>query len=330
MSDNKTPSGPTKSGRPLVVTAVVAALVAGGVGYALGRRGTGGPLDGRPSGGAVVARFDGERITVAEIERLIAAQPEAERARLADPGERTRFVEAWARALLFARLSERKGFHRDPEFVGRYARELAGFYVERVWEAPTRERKVPDEELKGWFDAHQAELQRPERVRLALVTFDAPDPAAKAKKLGAARATLAEAKQRPLDPYAFGTLARLRSEDVRTRALNGELPPMSREELAAAFGPELASAVWELKEPGAILPRVVETARALHVVKLVAREPEDRVAFEAVKELLRQRVLAERLARGRKELAESAAKDAGLRIDEGAVAGMAAAGGTRR
>ncbi|HSN15997.1 MAG TPA: peptidylprolyl isomerase [Anaeromyxobacteraceae bacterium] len=177
-------------------------------------------------------------------------------------------------------------------------------------------------ELRAWFGEHEKELQRPERVRLAIITFDAADAAARAKKLGAAQAALGAAQQRPMDQQAFGNLARLRSEDPRTRALNGELPPMSREELASAYGPELVSAAFELTEAGAILPRVVEAAGALHVVKLIAREREQRPSFDDVKELLRQRLASERRSKGRKEVVDAAVSDAGMRVDEKAIAGM--------
>lgn len=236
-------------------------------------------------------------MTAGEIDALAGPKDGPLRARLADLAARKEFVEGWTRTLLLARRAEAKGFHRTHEFVRSYAQELSTAFVEK-------------------------ELQRPERVRLAIITFDAADAAARAKKLGAAQAALGAAQQRPMDQQAFGNLARLRSEDPRTRALNGELPPMSREELASAHGPELVSAAFELTEAGAILPRVVEAAGALHVVKLIAREREQRPSFDDVKELLRQRLASERRSKGRKEVVDAAVSDAGMRVDEKAIAGM--------
>ncbi|MGB8930755.1 MAG: peptidylprolyl isomerase [Anaeromyxobacteraceae bacterium] len=309
--------------RALVVTAVVAAVVSGGVGFALGRAGGGGsPLDGRPSGGAVLARFDGEKVTAGELDALAGPKDAPLRAQLADPAARKEFVEGWTRTLLLARRAEAKGFHRTHEFVRSYAQELSTAFVEKELEESSAGRPPSDDELRGWFNEHETELQRPERVRLAIITFDAPDAAARAKKQGVAQAALDAARQRPLDQQAFGKLARLRSEDPRTQALNGELPPMSREELASAYGPELAAAAFELSEAGAILPRVVETPSALHVVKLIVREREQRPAFDEVKEVLRQRLTSERRSRGRKDVVEAAVRAAGMKVDEKAIAGM--------
>ena len=322
MSDRETLAGPTKSKRPLV-TAVIAAAIAGVAGYFIGHAGEGGsPLDGRTSHGTVLARFDGEKVTAGEIEALAGPKDGPLRARLADPAARKEFVEGWTRTLLLARRAESKGFHRSQEFAQRYAQELSTAFVEKELEASAAGRKPTDDELRAWFTEHEKELQRPEQVRLAIITFDAPDAAARSKKLGAAQAALGAAQQRPIDQQAFGNLARLRSEDPRSRALNGELPPMDREELASAYGPELAAAAFELTDAGAILPRVVESAGALHVVKLVAREREQRPSFDDVKELLRQRLTSERRSKGRKEVVDSAVTDAGMKVDEKAIAGM--------
>lgn len=309
--------------RPLVVMAVIVAAVAGVAGYAIGRSsGVGSPLDGRASSGAVVARFDGEKVTAGEIEALAGPKDGPLRAQLKDPAARKEFVEGWTRTLLLARRAEAKGFHRTQEFARSYARELSTAFVERELEASAAGRPLSDDEVRGWFTEHEKELQRPERVRLAIISFDAPDVAARAKKQGAAQAALDAARQRPLDQQAFGDLARLRSEDPRSRALNGALPPLSREELAAAYGPELAAAAFELTEAGAILPRVVETAGALYVVKLIVREREQRPAFDEMKELLRQRLTSERRSRGRKDVVDAAVRDADMKVDEKAIAGM--------
>jgi hypothetical protein len=322
VSDNANPEGSTNKRRPLVVTAVVTAAIAGIAGYMIGRAGGGGsPLDGRPSGGAVLARFDGEEVTAAEIEALAGPKDGPLRAQLADPAARKEFVEGWTRTLLLARRAEAKGFHRTQDFARSYAQELSTAFVEKELEESAAGRPVTDDEARAWFAEHEKELQRPERVRLALISFDAPDAAAKTKKLASAQAALAAARQRPLDQQAFGNLARLRSEDPRTRALDGMLPPMSRLELTSAYGPELAAAAFELTEAEALLPRVVETAGALHVVKLIVREREQRPAFGDVKELLRQRLTSERRARGLREVVDAAVRDAAMNVDEKAIAG---------
>jgi parvulin-like peptidyl-prolyl isomerase len=310
----------------LGIGAVLAIALAGAGGYALGRRAVPAtPLAGA-SGGEVVARFDGHALTLRDLEAQIDSQPAAIRERLAVADERKEFVDELVRTLVLANRAEAKGYHRDAAFVRRYAQELANLLVEKDVEAPERARPPTDDEVRAYFAEHEKDLNRPERVRLAVIGFDAPDAAAKAKKRGAAQAALTSALASASDHYAFGNLARLRSEDPRTRGTNGEIPPMSREDLSAAFGPELAAAAFELTQAGAVLPRVVEGERALHLVKLVAREPAAHPTLEDVKDLLRQRLAAERRQQRFKQFMEETMRSAGVSIDERAIAGMRVGG----
>ncbi len=310
--------------------ALVAAAVAGIGGYLVGRRAVAGSPLTANSGGDVIARFDGHTLTLRDVERQIDAQPAPIRERLAGADERKEFVAAHVKALVLAHRAEAKRYHQDPEFVRRYAQELATLLLEKDFEAPERAKPPTDDELRAYFAEHEKDLHRPERLRMALVTFDAPDAATREKKRAAARAALASAQASASNPYAFGNLARLRSEDPRTRGTNGELPPMAREELAAAFGPELAEAAFELTQAGTILPRLVESERALHVVKLVAREGAERPTFDQVKDLLRQRLVAERRQQRFKQFMDETMRSAGVTIDDHAVAGMRVAGGAGR
>jgi parvulin-like peptidyl-prolyl isomerase len=306
----------------LAAAVAVAALSAVG-GYLVGRRSLPpSPLAAEVQQGEVFARFDGHALTVRDLERQIDAQPAPIRERLASADERREFATAYVKALVLAHRAEARRYHQEPDFVRRYAQELAAVLLEKDFEAPERAKAPTDDELRAYFAEHEKDLQRPERVRLAVVTFVTPDAASRESKRGAAQSALAAARASASDPYAFGKLARLRSEDPRTRGTNGELPPMSREELVASFGPELAAAAFELTQAGTILPRVVEGERALHVVRLVAREAEERPTLDQVKDLLRQRLVAERRKQRLKQFLDETMRSAGVTIDDHAIAGM--------
>jgi hypothetical protein len=110
VSKNDSPPPSGAGSRRLMVTAVVVAGVAGGVGFALGRAGGGGsPIDVRPSSGAVVARFDHEAVTAGEFDALAGPTDSPLRAQLKDPAARKEFVEGWTRTLLLARRAEAEG-----------------------------------------------------------------------------------------------------------------------------------------------------------------------------------------------------------------------------
>ncbi|WP_242393025.1 peptidylprolyl isomerase [Anaeromyxobacter oryzisoli] len=295
--------------------ALVIVLAAGG-GYWAGR-GSRAPsvLDGSGEG-AIVVSFGGEALRTSEVEARVRAMPEMARARLATPEARKRFVEDLARERILARRAEEKGYQRDPEFARRYAQELGSFYLEKELDEPERRKAPEDGELRKYFEEHQAELSRPERIRIALVEFKVPDPAARQKKLALARQTLSEARAGSKDYYAFGRLARARSEDERTRASSGEVGYASREDLEGGYGPELAKAAFDLKIPGELGGAVVESASALYLVKLVGREAAYEPRFEIVRDALAARLANERREADRKRFLDDLWKQANVRIDE--------------
>ncbi len=176
--------------------------------------------------------------------------------------------------------------------------------------------------MRKYFEEHRAELSRPERVRIALIAFKVSNPSEREKKRALARVELAEVKAKSKDYYGFGNVARARSEDARTRAAGGEVGYASREDLAGAYGPEMAEAAFGMKNPNEILPAVVESAGGFYLVKLLGREAAYEPRFEAVRDSLRARLASERRAADRKRFLDELWRRADVKIDDQAVSGL--------
>ncbi len=303
---------------------VVVVLLVGASGYMLGHSSRSkGPLDESAADGRVIARFAGQALHASELEARLRALPEMTRVRLASPEARRAFVEDLVRERLLAHLAEEKGYQRDPEFARRYAEELGTFYLEKEFEEPERRKAPTEDEVRKYFEEHRAELSRPERVRIALIAFKASSPSEREKKRALARSALAEVHAKAKDYYGFGNVARARSEDARTRAAGGEVGYASREDLAGAYGPELAEAAFGMKNPNEILPAVVESAGGFYLVKLLGREAAYQPRFEAVRDSLRARLSSERRAADRKRFLDELWQRAEVKIDDQAVKGPA-------
>jgi peptidyl-prolyl cis-trans isomerase C len=272
---------------------------------------------GGASGGPTVATYSGGRVDAATVRAALAREPAATRS--GHPEVAKRIVDDLVRTRILASLASEKGYDRDPEIAQRQAELLASAYLEKEFDAPERARPPTDDEVRAWFEAHRAEFERPERVRVAVIAFPAVTPAERDAKRGRATAALAEAKRREKDYYAFGELARRRSEDPKTAARQGELPIMSREELTAAVGLELATAAFEVPEPGKVHPAVVEGASGLYVLKLLGRETARNPTFEELRDTIRARLAAERLSERRKAFLERAWNEAHVHVDEAAL-----------
>lgn len=304
---------------------LVAVLVAGALagGYALGRSSVApGLLSGEEERGPVLATFRGGALPRAAVLAVLEKQPAAFRDQLRTPAAKRALVEEMVRFELFAREGERRGHHGDAEFLRRYKEELGRRFVEKEVDEPQRKSPPTDAEVKAFYDEHRAALGRPERVRIAVVQYaSGGGGAAAAAKRARAEAALARLRD-TRDPSAFARAAQAESEEPQSRLVNGELPFLSRDELAGRLGPEVAEAAFAIPAAGGLAPRVVESAHGLHLVKLLGREEGYQPALEEVKEAIRARLAAERRAAAYDAFLKKLWSEAAVKLDEKAIEGL--------
>lgn len=262
-----------------------------------------------PGEGVAVLRFGDRELRADQARAALSSQRIALRA---GTGAAKEVVEDLARTRILALRAVEKGYDRDPEVVRRYAETLATLYLEKELGAlppPT------EADLRAYLEENRGEFALPERTRVALISFAVTNNAERAEKRAKAAAALKEALARRREYYAFGELARARSEDPRTAARNGELGEMTREALAAAAGPEVAAAAFAMSEPG-IHETVIESASGFHVLRVLGREEAYEPRLEDVRDRLAARLASERREARRKALIEEAWKEAKVAIDE--------------
>lgn len=263
----------------------------------------------------LLARFEGGAVGEEEARPALAQLGAA-----APASARRDVLEQVVRVKVLALAAEREGLHRSPEFLRSYQEELARLFLQQRFEEPFKKQLPQEAELKKFFEESRDRLGRPERVRLAHVALLAPasDAAARAAKRTDAERILAEVRRTARDEYAFGKAATLRSEDARSRPAAGELPFLTREELAGRLGPEVAELAFSLK-PGEVAGRVVETAQGFQVVKLLAREEGREASYEEVREAIRARLTSDRRDKALKEFLDAQWQGARVEIDEKAL-----------
>lgn len=229
-------------------------------------------------------------------------------------------VEAMIRMRVLAARAEEAKLHLTPQFLSRYAEELAGLYVIERFEKPFQKQLPTDDDVKKFFAENRARLGRVERVRLAHIALAAPkgDAAARAKKRAEALQLLAELRRTRTDEYAFGRSAMTRSDDPATRGTSGELPFMAREEVAQRLGPEVAAAAFEAKTAG-VIDAPLETEQGFQLVKVLGREEGREAALEDVRDAIRSRLAADRHEKAIKAFMDGVWADAGIKFDEKAL-----------
>ncbi|HTS81931.1 MAG TPA: peptidyl-prolyl cis-trans isomerase [Myxococcaceae bacterium] len=280
-------------------------------------------LGAKSKGGTVIARFKGGEITVEDVNRQLSALPPMVRMRMQGTGPRKDFVEGQVRIELLAREAIRQGLQNEPDAVESYKKALAQkvllAQLEKAAPQPT------DDEIKTWYDNHQADYQRPETVQVQdlFLAADAKDAAKRKTRTAEAEKLRSKAKAlKPDDEKGFGDLVKASSDDPLTRAIGGDLRPMPIGDLQARYGTEVAEAVKKLQTPGEI-SSVVATDKGFHILRFKARMPAHTLPLEDVKLQIKNRLYSERRSAASDELLNRLKSESGYTLDEAALAQIA-------
>lgn len=263
------------------------------------------------SSGPVAAKFGDDAITIAELNQRFAEMNPYARARFQTLEQRRDYVEGLARFELLAQEAIRRGLHNDPDVVEAAKRVMVQELLKH--ELDERADAITDAQVAQYYAAHRDDYVKPAMTRLAHITFSKD-------KRAQAEAVLAEARAlNPMDYAAFGKLARAHSEDPKTRALDGDLRFLSDEELATQVGPELKTASAQLEKMGDVAAALVETAKALHIVKLEGRQQPLDLSLEQASPSIRQVLLNETRQERYRALLEKLKRDAHFELTDEAL-----------
>jgi len=266
------------------------------------------------TGGTWVAKFSGQALTDAELNQRFSEMNPYARARFQTVEQRRDYVDGVVRFELLSQEAVRRGLQNDPEVVEAARRVMVQQLLKKELEENTG--GVTDAQVSAWYEAHQSDYVKPAMTRLAHIAFS-KENRTKAETVFAQVTAL-----QPLDAAGFGKLAREQSEDPRTRELDGDLRFLSDEELSTQYGPELAAAAATLVKVGDVAPSLIETSKAVHIVKLQGRQLALNLSMEQAKPSIVQ-VLANETKQERfRTLLERLKKDAHLEVNDAALAAM--------
>ena len=256
-----------------------------------------------------VARFDGGVVTETELRQALQKLPPAMRSNFESlAGQRDVAASLVDRRLLVLE-AERRGLAGDPE-IQRQLRELEErLLIQALVDQEQRAAgKVPDAELRAFYEAERESFATPVRIKVGRVMVRLPQSASPADR--------ARAKQK-----AERWAARLKAGESLTRvAVEGEGPersqggvlgPLTRADIAdRAF----ADAAFALRTPGAVSP-VFAQADGFAVAKLLEREESRIPPFEEVRAAVEARVAPGRQRQVFEQLINRLRKSSDVRID---------------
>ena len=240
----------------------------------------------------VVARIDGQPITLADLQRRMSQQPAFVQARYASPERRKELLDNLIRFEILAREAKKRGYERDPQVVRHQQQRLVDRMVAEELDAKLKPEDIPEADLRRFYQEHPERFTRPEAVRVSQILVT--DAEAAARVAAAARAL------GPRDERGFRRLVAAHSLDEDSKQRGGDLTYLERQPSPGAGGggdahrppPAVIEAAFALTEVGQI-GGPVQSDRGFHVLRLGQRRPAALRPFEEVAAEVRQLVLAE-------------------------------------
>jgi peptidyl-prolyl cis-trans isomerase C len=276
--------------------------------------------------GPVVASGQGITITAEEFKARLDEQSPFIRARYATLERKKEFLDNLIRFEVLAKEAERQGLDKDPEVQLTLRKIMVQKLVQRSFQDPGAQKELPEAELQKYYDEHKDEFNRPRKVRLSAVVFNAPVGSPdRARKLALAKKALAKVKaEEKKNPQAFAQAVAEFTEDAASKGGAGDLGFKSAEELEKSFGKEVAQAAFALK--AGEVSGVVEGAQGIYLVRVGGVQEELARSFDQVKAQINQKLLRERRTKEFDELVKRLRDEAKVTVDDKALDAVAVAG----
>lgn len=266
------------------------------------------------TGGTWVAKFSGQTVTDAELAQRFSEMNPYARARFQTAEQRRDYVEGIARFELLAQEAVKKGLQNDPEVVEAARRVMVQQLLKKEVDESTA--GITDAQISTYYEQHKSDYVKPAMTRLSHIAFR-PERRAEAERVfGEVKAL------NPLDAAGFAKLARENTDDPRTKELDGDMRFLSDEELANQYGAEVATAAAKLVRVGDVAESLVETPKALHVIKLQGRQLALNLSLEQAKPSIQQLLGNESKQERFRALVERLKKDAKFEVNDPALAAM--------
>jgi peptidyl-prolyl cis-trans isomerase C len=177
---------------------------------------------------------------------------------------------------------------------------------------------ISQPELQTYYDAHLAEFNRPEEVRVADLFIAVPkdatdDQRTELKKK--AEAALAEALATENQRAGFLRLIRKYSDQPEKYA-KGDTGFFSAEGKPGEIDPKIVEAAFKLEKNGDISPAVIEASDGYHIIMQNGKRPAFNKPLEQVARYLERRIKNDELQKKREELIQELRAKAKIVMDE--------------
>jgi parvulin-like peptidyl-prolyl isomerase len=231
---------------------------------------------GEQKSSAYIARVGSATITQEDVKRELKGLPEQIQRMFEGPEGAERFVDELVKKEVLYQEAKKKGYESNPE----YQRKLEDFrkltLISLLLEKEIEEKaKATDKDVKDYYEKHKAEITTNNQIKASHILVKSEDEAKK----------ILEQVKKGGD---FAKLAREKSIDTGSAANGGDLGFFARGQMV----PEFEKVAFSLKEGEVGGP--ARTQFGYHIIKVTGRKEGKVVEFDKVKDLLAQKVTAEK------------------------------------
>jgi len=263
---------------------------------------------GEQKASAYVVKVGSVTITQDDVTREMNGLPAQIQKMFAGPDGTERFVDELVKKEMLYQEAKKKGFESNPEYQKKLEEfkklTLISMMLEKEIEGKA---KVTDKDVKDYYEKHKAELTTNNQIKASHILVKTEDEAKK----------IVDQLKKGGD---FAKIAKEKSIDTGSAKNGGDLGFFSRGQMV----PEFETAAFSLKEGEIGGP--VKTQFGYHVIKVTGKKEGKVVDFEKVKDLLTQKVAAEKQKEAFDAYLEGLKKSYTVEKNKEAIAAIAGAG----
>lgn len=273
--------------------------------------------------GEPLASVAGKPITVEQLQKKLDEQSPFVRARYVDKDKKQEFVDGQVRFEVLAAEARARGYEKDPEVEEAIKKIIVQRLTREEFDGRVQLKDITDAELKTWFDAHQADYQKPEmgRASVIVLAFGGTGKPTKEQAKVTADKLAKEAAAKKEDRPFFKDLVEQHSSDAATRTAGGDIRYVTAAEMENRYGKEAAAWLFSSEEQNAVSP-VFQTEQpggggAFVIVKRTGRRPAITRGFDDVKNQIKNVVYRDKRATAFNAFVEELKKKHNATIDLG-------------
>lgn len=220
---------------------------------------------------------------------------------------------------LLLEQAEAQGIDQNPMVQKVYHQAVVDKYLELNLNKNLAEIRVPESEVKRYFEENKNSYNRPARRRGAII-YKKTDQDVTEPQLSELRTELLAIKEQagelPNHLTHFGELARMHSDDPTSKYQGGVIGWLIESPKRAYKWPQnVVEALFELPENGSTSD-IIQTDKGLYLVRMVGSENVVATEYERIASGIKQKILSEKQSTTKREFLNSIKDDAKIQINQ--------------